>query len=47
MHQVFNKQFDNVDKICDREPAHEITMGTPEERPVERLMFKKLFCKDF
>lgn len=44
---MFNKQFEQIDKICDRELAHEVTLGPPEERPVERLMFKNLIRRNF
>ena len=47
MHQVFNKQFDDVEFICDREPSHEIQLGAPEERPMEKIIFKKLLAKNF
>ena len=47
MHQVFNKQFEQIDKICDRELAHEVTLGPPEDRPVEKLMFKTLKSRNF
>jgi len=43
MHQVFNKQFDHIDEICDAESAFETRIGT--STLVKQTVFKTIKCK--
>ena len=44
MHQVFNKQFDHIDAICDADSAYETRIGPSSL--VDQTVFKKIRCKE-
>lgn len=45
MHQVFNKQFEHIDQICDADTAYETRIGP--STLVDQTVFKKIKCKGF
>ena len=45
MHQVFNKQFDHIDQICDADTAYETKIGP--STLVDQTVFKKIRGKDY
>ena len=45
MHQVFNKQFEHIDTICDADSAYETKIGP--STLVDQTVFKKIKCKEF
>ena len=44
MHQVFNKQFEHIDTICDADSAYETRLGP--STLVDPTIFKKIRCKN-
>lgn len=44
MHQVFNKQFEHIDDICDADTAYETRIGP--STLVNQTVFKKIKCRD-